>query len=41
MEKMMGILLDFAAPRRRRDHVDRNRKTLWTKAVLIQIVDIL
>ncbi len=26
MEKMMGILLYFAAPRRRRDHVDRNRK---------------
>ena len=28
MEKMMGILLYFAAPRRRRDHVDRNRKPL-------------
>ena len=26
MEKMMGILLHFAAPRRRRNHVDRNRK---------------
>ena len=25
MEKMMGILRNFAAPRRRRDHVDRNR----------------
>jgi hypothetical protein len=39
MEKIMRILLYFAAPRRRRDHVDRNRKP-QTKAALIQIVDI-
>ena len=37
MEKMMGILLYFAAPRRRRDHVDRNRKHFrqrpsWSKS---------
>jgi hypothetical protein len=37
MEKMMGILRNLAAPRRRRDHVDRNRKHFrqrpsWSKS---------